>query len=284
MDKITKGVVPCAGMGTRFLPITKSLPKELLPVIDTPVLQYIIDEFVNSGITDILLIINAAKLAIKHYFEPNNAIIDKLLKAGKHNEASMLQELHKRANIVFEYQEQPKGSGDAVLHARNFVGEDVFALAWGDDLIVSQIPAVAQLIQAYNSLGTSILGVQEILTDDIVKYGIPRIKSQQGDSYLCSEIVEKPSLDKVPSRLAALGRYILTPDIFDEITSTRQNNSGELHLTVALNSLSSKGQLWATKFEGTRFDMGDKLGALKATVHFGIERFGDAFRDYLQQI
>jgi len=283
--KITKLVVPCAGMGTRFLPITKSLPKELLPIIDTPVLQYIVDEAVASGITDILLIINQSKLSIKHFFSRDNNIEAKLLDAGKTKEAELLKKLNNTVNFSFEYQEVPKGSGDAVLYAKNFVGKDAFALAWGDDLMISHEPVIGQLATAYDKYGTSILGVQQVLTDDIVKYGVPAISKQEGKSCLCTEIIEKPPLDKIASRFASLGRYILHNEIFDEIVNSRdQNTANELHLTTALNSLAKKERLWTYDFEGTRFDMGDKFGALKANIYLGKQRFGKELDNYMKTI
>lgn len=284
MTKITKAVIPCAGLGTRFLPITKSLPKELLPVIDTPVLQFIVDEAIQSGITDILIVINKSKEAIKHYFSADNQIVDALLATGKVKEAQMLQDIVSKANIVFEYQDKPNGSGDAVLYAEKFASGQAFALAWGDDLIVSKMPVMGQLADAYQKYNTSILGVQTILTDDIVKYGVPSVKQKDGDSYQCMAIVEKPPLEKIPSRLAALGRYILSPDIFDTIRNSANQSTGELHLTTALNALASNGKLWAYDFEGMRFDMGDKQGSLKAAVHFGLQRFGKEFSDYLRHM
>lgn len=284
MTKITKGVIPCAGLGTRFLPITKSLPKELLPVIDTPVLQFIVDEAVNSGITDILIVINKSKEAIKHYFSADNQIIDTLLANGKVKEADMLKAIVSKANIVFEYQDKPKGSGDAVLYAEKFASGQPFALAWGDDLIVTtgaSKPVMGQLADAYAQHNATILGVQTILTDEIVKYGVPAVSQQVCKSYQCTSIVEKPPLDKIPSRLAAMGRYILSPDIFDTIRNSAVHSSGELHLTTALNALAADGKLWAYDFEGQRFDMGDKLGSLKASIHFGLQRFGQDLKDYL---
>ncbi|MCL1945371.1 MAG: UTP--glucose-1-phosphate uridylyltransferase [Firmicutes bacterium] len=283
--KVTKAVIPCAGLGTRFLPITKSLPKELLPVIDKPILQYILDEATQSGIVDVLLVINQSKMAIKNYFSPDFALVSKLQDVGKVKEAELIQQLNNKVNIVFEYQEKPKGSGDAVLYAKKFVGNSPFALAWGDDLMAAKEPVMGQLAVAYEQFGTTIVGVQQILNDDIVKYGVPAVSQQQGRNYQCTEIVEKPPLDKIPSRLASLGRYILHNEIFDEIiNSANQNKHNELHLTTALNSLASKGRLWAYDFEGLRFDMGDKLGSCKAIVHFALQRYGDDFKQYLKEL
>ncbi|MDR3021833.1 MAG: UTP--glucose-1-phosphate uridylyltransferase [Clostridiales bacterium] len=281
--KITKAVIPCAGLGTRFLPITKSLPKELLPVIDTPVLQFIIDEVADSGITDVLIVINESKQAIKHYF-CDHGIVELLSEQGKIDQALQLKKITDRVNFNFEYQNTPKGSGDAVMYAKKFVGNQPFALAWGDDLILGDTPTTLQLISAYQHHGTSILGVQKILNDDIVKYGVLSVSEQVGKSYKCIRMVEKPSIAQIPSRLAALGRYILTVDIFEEICQSKVHASGELHLTSALNALGEKGKLWAYEFDGVRFDMGDKLGSLKAAVSLGIKRFGDEFSEYLKSL
>jgi UTP--glucose-1-phosphate uridylyltransferase len=284
-QKVKKGVIPCAGLGTRFLPITKSFAKEMLPVLDMPVLQYIVQEMADSGVEQILIIINQAKHAIKHYFSEDRQLIQTLVKSNKLAEAQQLKDITSIAEICFQFQNTPKGSGDAVLIAQDFVGKQPFALAWGDDLIVGDgQPATQQLIGAFDQLGTSILGVQKILGDDIVKYGVPKISQNIDRMYKCEGIIEKPSLDIIPSRLAALGRYILTTDIFDAVKESQKHCSGELHLTIALNNLAKQDKLWAYDFAGTRFDMGDKLGYLKAIAFMGVKRFGDEFKNYIKKL
>ncbi len=285
--KITKAVIPCGGMGTRFLPITKAVPKEILPIVDTPVLSYIVDEAIDSGITDILIVINEQKEMIRRYFTPSYELEDKLLAAGKTEYLDVLRRIYSRANIVFTYQPKPLGSGDAVLQAEKFTGNDPFALAWGDDLIVNDTdPVIGQLTRAYEKYGCSILGVQRLDTDDIVKYGVAKISEDDGRGHKCEAIIEKPSLDALPSRLTSLGRYVIDSNIYDAIRSTPNGKGNELQFTDALNALCGKSGVWAYEFEGKRYDMGDKLGAVKATVEFALRNreFGEPFRAYLKEL
>lgn len=285
--KITKAVIPCGGLGTRFLPITKAVPKEILPIVDTPVLSYIVDEAIDSGITDILIVINEQKEMIRRYFTPSYELEDKLIAAGKTEYLERLRRIYRRANVVFTYQPKPKGSGDAVLQAEKFTGDEPFALAWGDDLIVNDgDPVMGQLARAYEKYGASILGVQRVDTDDIVKYGVARVSADDGRGHKCEEIIEKPSLDNIPSRLTSLGRYVIDRNIYDAIRSTELGKGNELQFTDALNSLCSTSGVWAYEFEGKRYDMGDKLGAMKATVEFALKNpeLGDGFREYLSSL
>ena len=283
MKKITKAVIPCGGMGTRFLPITKAVPKEILPIVDTPVLSYIVDEAIDSGITDILIVINAHKEMIREYFSPNAQLEDMLVKAGKEEYAKKLKNIYSRANIEFAYQDKPLGSAHAVLQAEKFTGDDAFALAWGDDLIVGNEPVMGQLAGAYEKYGTTILGVQTVLTDDIVKYGVAKISASEGRAHKCEGIIEKPSLDEIPSRLTSLGRYILDKRVYDEIRQTKPGKGGELQLTDTLNAMCSTSGVYAYEFIGKRYDMGDKFGALQATVELGLksEEYGEKLRNYL---
>ena len=280
MEKITKAVIPCGGLGTRFLPITKAVPKEILPVIDTPVLAHIVDEAIESGITDILIVLGQGKEAIREYFSPSPALEETLRKAGKLDFLATVQRTYGRANITFVRQEKPLGSGDAVRLAKPFTGPDPFMLAWGDDLIYAQTPVMAQLIGCFAQTGKSVLGVQTIEGDDIVKYGVARVGSHLGRAYECLSVVEKPPLDKIPSRLAALGRYVLTPAIYDEIAQLRPGKGGELQFTDALNALCATQGVYAYDFEGRRYDMGDKFGAVQACVEYGLR--SDDMRDKLR--
>ena len=282
---VKKAVIPCGGMGTRFLPITKAVPKEILPIIDTPVLAHIVNEAVDSGITDILIVLGRGKESIREYFSPNRELEIALIKAGKYDLVTSLKEMNKRADISFEYQPEPLGSGDAVARARSFTGSDPFVLSWGDDLIYSDNPVMGQLIEAYDKTGKNILGVQTVNTSDITKYGVASVGAGEGRLYDCNAIVEKPPLDKLPSRLAALGRYVLTPEIYDKIALLKPNK-GELQFTDALNALAQEGKVCAYDFEGRRYDMGDKFGALQATVEYGLRsyEFGNEFKKYLRDL
>ena len=302
MKKITKAVIPCGGMGTRFLPIIKAVPKEILPIIDTPVLAYIVGEAIESGISDIMIVLGQGKDSIRNYFTPNPKLEDALLSAGKKEELELVKRITNRANIVFATQAEPKGSGDAVMYAKNFTGIEAFCLAWGDDLIYSpKNPVMGQLMTAHAKTGGAILGVQYWAGDDIIKYGVADVdtssviarsvatKQSHGEKnrlYKCAGIIEKPPLEKVPpSRLAALGRYILTADVYETIQKTPVSGR-ELGLTDALNIMAKDGNVYAYDFEGTRYDMGDKLGSLKAAVEFGLRNteYGKDFSDFLKQL
>ena len=285
MNKITKAVLPCGGMGTRFLPITKAVPKEILPIIDTPVLGYIVDEAIESGITDVLIVLGKGKEAIRSYFSPSAELEDKLMASGKEDYAKLLKKIYSRANLTFTYQLEPKGSADAVLQAEKFTGDEAFCLAWGDDLIVNDPPVMGQLASAYEQYGTSILGVQYFGGDDIVKYGVAKISESYGRAHKCLGIVEKPALNEIPSRLTSLGRYVLTPAVYDEIRNTKPGKGGELQLTDTLNAMCSGEGVYAYEFEGKRYDMGDKFGSATAQVEFALRHpeFGERFKAYLKE-
>ncbi len=285
MTKITKAVIPCGGLGTRFLPITKAVPKEILPVIDTPVLGYIVNEAIASGITDIMIVLGRGKESIRNYFSQNDELTEHLEKSGKKEYADILRRINGGANIVFATQEKPLGSGDAVLQAEKFTGKDAFALAWGDDLMYSDVPVMGQLAAAYDELQTTILGVKYWAGDDIVKYGVADVAEQKGRSYLCRGIVEKPPLDKIPSRLAALGRYILTPDVYDAIRNTKTGLGGELQLTDTLNNMCGTREVYAYDFVGTRYDMGDKFGSVKAIVEYALrsDEYGEKMKNFIKE-
>ena len=286
MPKITKAVIPCGGLGTRFLPITKAVPKEILPVIDTPVLGYIVNEAVQSGITDIMIVLGRGKESIRNYFTDNEELIEHLERSGKKEYADILRGIRGGANIVFATQEKPLGSGDAVLYAEKFTGKEAFALAWGDDLMYSDEPVMGQLCKAYESLQSTILGVKYWAGDDIVKYGVADVGEQSGRSYVCRGIIEKPPLDKIPSRLAALGRYILTPDVYGAIRETKTGLGGELQLTDTLNAMCKSGKVYAYDFVGTRYDMGDKFGSVKAVVEYALrsKEYGEKMREYIKEL
>lgn len=285
-SKITKAVIPCGGMGTRFLPITKAVPKEILPIVDTPVLGYIVEEAIDSGITDILIVINKSKEAIRKYFAPAPELEEKLLASGKTAYAEMLKRIYSRANIGFAYQDKPLGSADAVYCAKSFTGDDPFCLAWGDDLIVGEKPVMGQLAAAYEKYRSPILGVQYFAGDDIVKYGVAAISSSEGRAHKCEGIVEKPALKDIPSRLTSLGRYVLDKRVYGEIERTPQGLHGEYQLTDTLNAMCKTSGVYAYEFEGKRYDMGDKLGAVQATVEFALksQEFGERFKEYIIEL
>lgn len=289
MDKITKAVIPCGGMGTRFLPITKSVAKEILPVIDTPVLGHIVKEAIDSGITDILIVLGAGKGVIKDYFTKNPDYEKKLRDSGKSEYADVVASIGAGANITFVTQEKPLGSGDALLYAEKFTGKEPFVLAWGDDLINAEKPVMAQLMEVYDKHKNAVLGVQTINSDDVTKYGVCDIKNEKsidGDrTYNCYNIVEKPPLTALPSRLCALGRYILTNEIYDIIRKTPTGVGGELQLTDSLNRLAQMGKVNAFDFVGKRYDMGDKFGSVCASLDYGIKdpSYGERLKQYIKE-
>ncbi len=288
MDKITKAVIPCGGMGTRFLPITKAVPKEILPIVDTPVLSYIVDEAVGSGVSDVLIILGNAKQSIKDYFTPNAELEDKLCAAGKTEYVELLKKIYSKANIHFAYQDKPLGSAHAVYQAKAFTGDEAFCLAWGDDLIINEggQPVMGQLMDGYYKYGVPILGVQYFPSDDIVKYGVAKVSESEGRAHKCVSIVEKPALKDIPSRYASLGRYVLDKRVYDAIDCTPTGKGGEYQLTDTLEIMCSTPGVYAYEFEGKRYDMGDKFGALTATVEFSLKNpeYGKKFADYIKNL
>ncbi len=286
MSKITKAVIPCAGMGTRFMPITKAVPKELLPIIDTPVLSYIVNEAKDSGVTDILIVISPQKENIRNYFTSDKALENKLIESGKADVADILKGITEGINVSFAYQNEPKGSGDAVYKAKEFVGNDPFYLAWGDDLIVNSVPVMKQLGEAFDQSGATIVGVQTMLSDDIVKYGVGDVTKSEGRLHYLKGIVEKPPLNKLPSRLASLGRYALSSEIFDFIEKTPIGKNNELQFTDTLALMCKESKVCAYEFEGKRYDMGDKFGAMQAYTEFALKsaEFGDKYKEYIKKL
>ena len=282
MRKIRKAIIPCGGMGTRFLPATKAIPKEILPIVDTPVLSYIVDELIDSGVEQIMIILDEGKQAIKEFFTPS----PRLEKALAHKPALLetLRKINKNAEIVFGMQERPRGSGDAVMCAREFTGAEPFVMCNGDDLIVGDVPASKQLMDAYANNPALILGVQKVAPSETDKYGIIEPSKTDGKTIWCKNIIEKPKTNP-PSLYAALGRYVLTPEIYERILTVPEVN-GEVGLTDAICSMMNDGKVYAYEFDGRRYDMGDKYGALTATVDFALNNpeLGKKFRAYLRSV
>lgn len=279
-QRIHKAVIPCGGMGTRFLPATKAIAKEILPVIDTPVLSYIVDELISSGIDRIHIILGEGKQAIREYFVPN-ARLEKAL-ANKPELLQTLKNINKNAEITFGMQKYPRGSGDAIMCAKDFTGDDPFVMANGDDLIVGAVPASKQLCDAYEQQPALVLGVQQVPETETHKYGIVDPQRIDGKFVWCKGMVEKPKHDP-PSRLAAIGRYVLTPEIYERIERVPEVN-GEISLTDAIYAMMKDGKVYAYELDGRRYDMGDKFGALTATVDFALMRsdLKDKFAEYLK--
>lgn len=287
MKRIKKAVIPAAGYGTRFLPVTKATPKEMLPIVDKPTIQYIVEEAKNSGIEDILIISGHGKRAIEDHFDSAPALEAELLKKGKLDMLKMVQETAD-INIHYIRQRYMRGLGDAILCAKAFMGDEPFAVLLGDDVVYNpEQPALKQLIDVYEATGGSVLGCQEVPDDKVSAYGIVA-GSETDDKRLMrvSDMVEKPALEEAPSHMAVLGRYIIKPQIFSILENTAPGKGGEIQLTDALKVLAKEDAVYAYNFAGQRYDLGDKLGFLKATVEFALRRedLGASFRVYLKDI
>jgi UTP--glucose-1-phosphate uridylyltransferase len=283
---ITKAVFPAAGLGTRFLPATKASPKEMLPLVDKPLIQYVIEEAVASGIEEVVLVTGRNKRAIEDHFDVAFELEEDLKAKGKHK---LLSEVQRIANLVtFCYIRQKKalGLGHAVLTTKRVMGDDPFAVLLGDDIIDSDVPALKQMMAVYERYPSTILAIQRVPKSQTQHYGIIDAKKMEDGVYLVKDLVEKPSPEEAPSNLAIIGRYILTPEIFGALEHTRPGKGGEIQLTDGLRLLMEKQPIYAYEFKGIRHDAGDKLGFLKATVEFGLknEEFGAEFREYLQQM
>lgn len=272
--KIRKAVIPAAGYGTRFLPVTKSVAKEMLPIIDTPTIEYIVREAIDSGIEEILIIVSSNKNAIIDYFDNNYELEHQLQEKGKLKELERICELPKKINIHFIRQHEQLGLGHAVLCAKTFVADEPFAVLLGDDVYVgNNKPALAQLIDAYNETQSSILGTLEVSLDDVSKYGIcdPLSEVHKGLNLLKS-VVEKPKKEEAPSRSAIGGRYILTPSIFDYLENQTRGAGNEIQLTDAILRMMDKNKVYSLDIDGKRYDIGSKLGFIEATIDFALKR------------
>ncbi|MFV1950925.1 MAG: UTP--glucose-1-phosphate uridylyltransferase GalU [Nitrospinota bacterium] len=282
--KIRKAVFPVAGLGTRFLPATKASPKEMLPLVDKPLIQYVIEEAIEAGIKEVVLITGRGKNAIEDHFDISFEL-EHVLK--EKNQNGLLEEIQRISNLVdFCYirQKEPLGLGHAILRAKEIIGDEPFAVLLGDDIIYSDIPAIKQLIDIYEKYQSSVIAVEEVEKKYIFNYGVIEHKKVADSVYQISNLVEKPLPDKAPSNLAIIGRYILTPEIFDILEKTKPGRGGEIQLTDGLNDMLRHQAIYGYKFEGKRYDAGNKLGFLKATVEFALRRpdLGEEFRNYLK--
>lgn len=285
--KVRKAVIPAAGYGTRLLPASKSQPKEMLPIVDTPTIQYVIEEIVDSGITDILMVIGKSKRAIEEHFDRNFELENELETKGKLQELEQIRDISRLANIHFVWQKELNGLGDAVLCARQHVRDEPFVLLLGDTLIESpRGHATRQLIDIFDRYGESAVLLEEVEPSKVDRYGIMGGKEIEEDLYLVERFVEKPSPEEAPSNLAIAGRYVFTPEIFTELETTRPGKNGEIQLTDAMESLLKKRAAYGLRLDGKRHDIGNKLDFLKTNVHFALQRedIGPAFREYLKEI
>ncbi len=269
--KVTKAVIPAAGLGTRMLPISKSVPKEMLPIVDKPAIQYLVEEAVASGITDILIVTGRNKEAIENHFDHSLEYYERLEKSGKTKQLEELKAIADMANISFIRQKEARGLGHAVLCAKTFVGNDPFAVLYGDDIIFSNTPVTKQLIDVYNKFTLPVVGVKKVTEEQIVKYCSLKVDSIEDNVYRVWDMIEKPTPDKVFSLLSILGRVLLIPEIFPILEKTAPGAGGEIQLTDAMCALGKRYGMLACEFEGTRYDLGSKLGFLLANLDIGLE-------------
>jgi len=287
MTKVTKAVIPAAGLGTRFLPATKAQPKEMLPLLDKPAIQYVVEEAVRAGLTDIIIITGRGKHAIVDHFDRSFELEHFLETKGKFDELKQVREISDMATIHYIRQRDPLGLGHAVAAAEGHVGGEPFAVLLGDDLMAESNPLLQEMLQVHDRYGRSVLAAMEVARDEIPLYGCIEPEFVEDDTLArVRSIVEKPSADEAPSNLAAIGRYILTPEIFDCLRRTQPGVGGELQLTDAINLLAQEQAVYAYVFEGGRFDVGNKLDYLKATVELAVDRedVGEGLREYLADL
>lgn len=271
MKKVRKAIIPAAGLGTRFLPATKAMPKEMLPIVDKPTIQYIIEEAVASGIEDIIIVTGKGKRAIEDHFDFAHELEENLRSKGKHELLERVQYATNLADIHYIRQKEPKGLGHAVWCARNFIGNEPFAVLLGDDIVNGDTPCLKQLIDQYEETHASVIGVQTVPNEETSRYGIIDPGSNEGRRYQVRNFVEKPEFGTAPSNLAIMGRYIFTPEIFHFLEKQETGAGGEIQLTDAIQRLNEIQRVFAYDFKGIRYDVGEKLGFVKTTIDFALQ-------------
>ena len=286
MQKVRKAVIPAAGLGTRVLPASKAMPKEMLPIVDKPAIQYIVEEAVAAGITDILIITNRGKGIIEDHFDHNIELEQRLEASGRLEILAQLQHINSVANITFIRQKETTGLGHAVSCARSFVGDEPFAVLFGDDVIIGENPACGQLCRAYEKYGLGVVGIKEVTAEQIQKYSSLAVEHLDGTTYRISDMVEKPTPDRVLSLFSILGRCVLPPSIFDILEQTPPGAGGEIQLTDAMRVLTLRDGMIGVDFTGIRYDMGNKLGILQATCEVALKHpeVGADFAAYLKEL
>ena len=284
--KITKAVIPAAGLGTRVLPATKSMPKEMFPIVDKPAIQYIVEEAVKAGITDILIITNRGKGVIEDHFDRSPELETALDKPEKQDILEAVKGISSLANITFIRQIETKGLGHAILRAKNFVGDEPFAVMFGDDVIIGESPAIGELIDAYGEFGKGVVGVKLVSESEIHKYGSQKVENLHDNVFKCTDMVEKPQTpEEVLSCYSILGRCVLPPEIFGILENTKPGKGGEIQLTDAMKEIAVTDGMTAVEYTGTRYDMGNKLGILQASVEVGVNHpeIGEGLKEYLKE-
>jgi UTP--glucose-1-phosphate uridylyltransferase len=270
--KVKKAIIPAAGLGTRFLPATKAMPKEMLPIVDKPTIQYIVEEAVQSGIEDIIIVTGKGKRAIEDHFDHSFELEQNLIEKGKFELLEEVQKSSKLVDIHFIRQKEPRGLGHAIWCARKFIGHEPFAVLLGDDMVQAEKPCLQQMIEQYDRYRSSIIGVQQVMDSQVSRYGIIDGQSLSDRLYSVRHLVEKPKQEDAPSNMAIMGRYILNPRIFDLLEKQRPGAGGEIQLTDAIAELNRYEAVYAYNFEGTRYDVGEKLGFIQTTIDFALQR------------
>ncbi|MEO4053444.1 UTP--glucose-1-phosphate uridylyltransferase GalU [Solibacillus sp. CAU 1738] len=285
MNKVKKAIIPAAGMGTRFLPATKAMPKEMLPIVGRPTIEYIVEEAILSGIEDIIIVTGKGKRAIEDHFDRNFELEQILKEKGKFD---LLEKVNKSSNVNIHYirQKEPKGLGHAVWCARKFIGNEPFAVLLGDDIVQADIPCTKQLIDQFEIIHSSVVGVQQVLYEETNRYGIIDPNKNDGRIYQVRKFIEKPELGTAPSNLAIMGRYVLTPEIFEILEEQEVGAGGEIQLTDAIQKLNTIQSVYAYNFEGKRYDVGEQLGFIRTTIEFAMnnDEFGADVRKMLENI
>ncbi|MBU3873654.1 UTP--glucose-1-phosphate uridylyltransferase GalU [Staphylococcus coagulans] len=286
MMTVKKAIIPAAGLGTRFLPATKAMPKEMLPILDKPTIQYIVEEVVRAGIEDIIIVTGKHKRAIEDHFDHQVELENNLAEKGKDALLEKVRHSTNLANMFYVRQKEQKGLGHAIWTAKQFIGNEPFAVLLGDDIVESDTPAIQQLIEEYDRTGKSVIGVQEVPEQETHRYGIVDPKSKDNRLYEVTKFVEKPAPGTAPSNLAIMGRYVLTPDIFDYLENQETGAGGEIQLTDAIERLNQSEQVFAYDFEGERFDVGEKIGFVKTTIQYALkdEEMSEEIRQFIQTL
>ncbi|MCJ0921925.1 UTP--glucose-1-phosphate uridylyltransferase GalU [Mammaliicoccus sciuri] len=285
-NKIKKAIIPAAGLGTRFLPATKAMPKEMLPILDKPTIQYIVEEAARAGIEDIIIVTGKHKRAIEDHFDIQKELETTLYEKGKLELLDKVQYSTELANIFYVRQKEQKGLGHAIHTAKQFIGNEPFAVLLGDDIVESDNPAIKQLMEQYESTGKSVIGVQTVPETETHRYGIIDPKTQDERLYEVNRFVEKPEKGTAPSNLAIMGRYVLSPKIFDYLETQTEGSGGEIQLTDAIERLNKDDKVYAYDFEGQRYDVGEKIGFVKTTIEYALkdEEMRDEIIRYLQSL
>ncbi|MER2036421.1 UTP--glucose-1-phosphate uridylyltransferase GalU [Mammaliicoccus vitulinus] len=286
MTKIKKAIIPAAGLGTRFLPATKAMPKEMLPILDKPTIQYIVEEAARAGIEDIIIVTGKHKRAIEDHFDIQKELETTLFEKGKLELLDKVQYSTNLANIFYVRQKEQKGLGHAIHTAKQFIGNEPFAVLLGDDIVESDNPAIKQLMDQYEETGKSVIGVQTVPESETHRYGVIAPKSQEARLYEVEKFVEKPAQGTAPSNLAIMGRYVLSPRIFDYLETQTEGSGGEIQLTDAIERLNKDDKVYAYDFEGQRYDVGEKIGFVKTTIEYALkdEEMREEIKRYIQSL